>query len=224
MLTFKEFLCEWSFTSKGIGKHMADLGYKKLGNGVDQTAFIKPGEDSIIKIFGTAERKSERSDFTDGQKMFKWWEAYCKKHKSNPFLPKFEDWEAFEYKGGKYLQIKMEKLGKIPNDVGSALEGSLVYWAERKSKKAKIEGIKKVKDFSDNERSHITSGSEKKTRDAGVAQLMMLLGEEHFDLLYKTICDLTRIAGTNGWTFDLHAGNFMYRNDGTPVIVDPFVV
>lgn len=221
MLTFKEFLCEWSATSKGVDKHMEKLGYEKLGKGVDQTAWMKPGEETIIKIFGTNEDPRLSSEHTEGHLMFKWWANYCKKNSANPFLPKIEGWEAFEYNDEKYLQIRMERLGKIPNDVGIALEDGLAYWGVQKHTVFRKPGFQKVKKFND-----VAKGGEgeQKEYDDGIAQLMMLLGEEHFNLLFKTIEKLAKVGRDKGWGIDLHSGNFMYRNDGTPVIVDPFVI
>lgn len=213
MTSFKEFLCEWSHTDLGVDAHMIKLGYKELGSGVDQTAWMKPGEETIIKIFGTAEDKSKRQKFTKNHLMFKWWAEYCKKNESNPFLPKFVGWEAFEHKGEKYLQIRMERLDKLPFDIGHALENSLAFWAVQKSEFERQAGLHRIKNFKDDS-----------YQNEGIAQLMMLLGEEHFDLLFKTISDLAKVGRKNGWGIDLHKGNFMFRNDGTPVIVDPFVV
>lgn len=53
-------------------------------------------------------------------------------------------------------------------------------------------------------------------------ELAILLGED-YQLLLDTVEDLHRISKQFKWGFDLHAGNFMQRNDGTPVIVDPWV-
>ena len=223
MLTFKEFLCEWSTTSKGVNAHMEKLGYERLGKGVDQTAWMKPGEDSIIKIFGTSWNPSKRKKHSDGHLMFKWWADYCKKNKSNPFLPKFDGWEAFEFDGNKYLQIRMEQLSSIPTDVGTALEDGLAYWGVQRNKIYRKDGIDKVKNFTDRDPRGFEVGRDRNRID-GIAQLMMLLGEKKFDLLFKTIEELAEVGRENNWDIDLHKGNFMYRNDGTPVIVDPFVV
>jgi hypothetical protein len=36
--------------------------------------------------------------------------------------------------------------------------------------------------------------------------------------------ELARISERKGWTFDLNPSNFMMRNNGTIVILDPWVV
>ena len=38
--------------------------------------------------------------------------------------------------------------------------------------------------------------------------------------LWNTMEQLNEICGNRNW--DLHADNFMIRNDGTPVIIDPY--
>jgi hypothetical protein len=54
--------------------------------------------------------------------------------------------------------------------------------------------------------------------------LVKLVGPAGVDKLYKTIKKLNKIGNTKDWHLDLHSDNFMKRDDGTPVIVDPWVV
>jgi len=53
---------------------------------------------------------------------------------------------------------------------------------------------------------------------------MLLLGEQHFVQLFKTIAELCKIGRSRKYQNDLHDENFMHRNDGIPVIVDPWVL
>ena len=64
-----------------------------------------------------------------------------------------------------------------------------------------------------------------KRSDLGVVkQLIKKLGQRPVYQLLKTINDLDQIAKKQGWVLDLHEGNFMRRQNGHPVIVDPWVV
>lgn len=86
----KEFIIEFSDTDPEIEKILSNKGYKKLGAGVDQTAFLEPGTGLVLKIFGTHESHLRngmgRPEFTASQRMFKFWADYCNAHSNNPFF------------------------------------------------------------------------------------------------------------------------------------------
>jgi hypothetical protein len=52
--------------------------------------------------------------------------------------------------------------------------------------------------------------------------LAIFFGRKKFNLLWDTLCDMSDLAKEHGWYLDLHSDNFMHRNDGIPVIVDPW--
>lgn len=220
MVSFKKFITEWSDTPDSIASYLKKRGYKKLGKGVDQTAFLEPGTDQVLKIFG-----SDESGHNNGHDMFAYWASYCKKHSNNPFLPKFSGWTKFNYdKDGKdYLQIRMEKLQKLPEELSNAL-GSISDAMEQnttdKVKKVIFKNLgthtKKFNLIDEDEDIEINNFDE-------INKLAILLGEKNFNLLLDTISNLEKMASSRGYKFDLHGDNFMHRNDGTPIIVDPWV-
>jgi hypothetical protein len=218
MVSFKKFITEWSHTPDSITKYLQAKGYKKLGNGVDQTAFLEPGTEQVLKVFG-----SHYSGHNEGHDMFAYWAKYCKDHSKNPFLPKFSGWTNFTYgKDGKdYLQIRMEKLQKLPPKLSNALgmiSGYIEDGDPQKIKKLVLKQLgSKQKDLENESALYIKDFDE-------INQLAILLGEEKFNLLLDTIISLCKIANQRDYNFDLHGSNFMHRNDGTPIIVDPWVV
>ena len=213
-------LLEWSKpTPKSIKDHLVNLGYKKLGNGVDQTAFLAP-DGSVLKVFNAGKRTA-KDGFSKDHLMFKKWVTYCENNKSNQFLPKFFGWEAFEWEGSKYLQIKMERLAKLPYSLSSALESltnMTVYASKHQTNTLKsfyntgdIEELIGIRMHYDNVRDEIS-------------KLIILLGKDELILLVKTLVELNNLSKEYRYTLDLHGGNFMHRNDGVPIIVDPWVV
>lgn len=219
MLSFKKFITEWSHTPASITKYLQARGYKKLGNGVDQTAFLEPGTDQVLKIFG-----SHYSGHNEGHDMFAHWAKYCKDRPTNPFLPKFSGWTKFKYDRDDkdYLQIRMEKLQKLPKKLANALGYISGYMGDggdaQKIKKLVLKQLgSKQKDLEKESALHIEDFDE-------INKLAILLGEEKFNLLLDTMIDLCKIANRKNYDFDLHGNNFMHRNDGTPIIVDPWVV
>lgn len=223
MISFKQFLNEWSWTSKGVDNYMLDQGYTKLGKGVDQTAWHKDGEDTIVKIFGT--KRSLYDKHPEAHMMFKFFAEYCDKTPDNQFLPKFYGWEAFEWDNQKYLQIRMEMLTKLSPALGESLENAVAgraggrYPTLRQKEKVRLMNLEPTP-----YNTHYSSTRRANREIDGTAQLAMLIGEEGLNQLFDTIAELGDIGRKHMWGIDLHRGNFMMRSDGTPVIVDPWVV
>ena len=228
-MRFRDFLTEWSNMSKGIRREMESKGYKFLGAGVDQAAYLEPKTGKVLKIFGTQyEDYTDDNGFTREHLMFKHWADYCAKRKGNIFLPKFDGWESFEYEGNKYLQIRMERLAPLPNQLAVALHRLTDVIDNSLNPSKFIKNIlKHAADLSAYNKS-IGPYDEELTLDKKetleIEKLVVLLGEEKFTEFLKTMLELARLASKSGYTFDLHGRNFMHRNDGTPVIVDPWVI
>ena len=198
-------LQEYSTTSKKVDKILTAKGYKKLGAGVDQTAYLEPGTGLVLKVFGTQGGES----FSPDHKMFFTWAKYCMENSKNPFLPKFGGYESFVLDGDRYLQIRQELL-KPAGRLGPLL-GLF-------SETLDDEGSFTLQDAED----YVAESYPSYIPD--LQKLKNQLGPKGLQLLFSTMLKVYRISERRGYTFDLHAGNFMTRSDGTPVIVDPWVV
>ena len=198
-------LQEFSTTSKKIDRILKAKGYKKLGAGVDQTAYLEPGTGYVLKIFGTQGGES----FSADHKMFFAWAKYCMKNSNNPFLPRFAGYESFVLDSDRYLQIRQEvlqpagRMGQVLEVMATAVEDD------------GIRNINKLEDYIDYYFEEY---------QAGYQRLQKQLGPEQTQLMLSTIRSLHSLAQKSGYSFDLHKGNFMRRADGTPVIVDPWVI
>lgn len=207
----------------GIQEYLEARGYIHLGDGLDQAAYDEPRaeyEDPstgyVLKIFGSDFDLPNGRD--PGHKMFDTWAAYCAKNARNPFLPKYSGWERFTWKGRTYLQIRMERLIelKLEDGIGTGLEKTAALLD------AAIYDATTIKQHRANIMNVI--GSDYPNSNMGLTHLMMMLGEKKFNLLLDTIIDISKIGKKNNWRLDLHDGNYMHRNDGVPVIVDPWVL
>ena len=208
MKSFNQFLNEWSYTSKEIRPYLEKKGYKFLGKGVDQQAYLDPKSGDILKVFGTHLKDRSMQGFTQDHLMFKAWVDYCDRHKGNKFLPRFRGWEPFEYDDQTYLQIRMERLvGKEsrPMRLAASWFGYMINSGHTYQELLDPVVSKKLK------------------APRAWEQLIVLLGDD-MPLFYDTLKDLAAMRKSHGWGWDLHDDNFMFRNDGTPVIVDPFIV
>lgn len=212
----REVEIDEAVVSKDIVNVLKSKGYRLLGTGADQYAFLEPGTGQVLKIFGAADSKSQGTKLSKSQRMAIFWITYCQKNSKNPFLPKFSAWSEFHFKGKTYLQIRMERLGR-----------SNVNWEHAISTMGEYAELQRG--FGYVLSKYFAMGKDKQwygTPDPMLLQapatLLMSLGKDNLEVLYNTLEDLVKIGNANGWDWDLHDGNVMTRNDGTPVIVDPW--
>ncbi len=196
----EEVLDEWSNTDAGIKKELIKKGYKFLGKGVDQSAYLEPGSGLVLKIFGS--QKTSKPKFSADQKMFFIWAKFCMKNSTNPFLPKFDGYESFVFNDRLYLQIRQERLRHVA-DLGYAAE-SLADFSNSLLPKQCLANF-------------ITYRSKDHTL------LAKTMDDKQLLLFIKTIKALRAIGYKEGWSWDLHNENIMFRGK-LPVIVDPWVV
>lgn len=197
----QQVLDEFSTMARGIRKELEKKGYRALGAGVDQEAYLEPDGQTVLKIFGTQGNKKKLSA---DQKMFAKWAEFCQRNSDNPFLPKFSGWETFNYKGELYLQIRTEflrpsgELGRAISKLGDALDhGEADYYTIATKPR--------------------TAGSYKIVSNA--------VGEKNVPLLLNTLLELIhKTHKKKGYNWDLHGGNIMLRPNGQPVLNDPYVV
>jgi hypothetical protein len=210
----ESILDEYSDTDPAIVKHLQDKGYKLLDQGVDQTAFLEPETGLVLKIFGTQNNvalapndENTKSIFSKEQMMFFRWGKYCNNHKSNPFLPKFSGFESFYWNGHVYIQMRQERLNSI-----GAIGKLCKEMADRAMANESFEDVAQTLTY--------PVWGYKNSWD----KLLNILGPRGVHVFYKTIVRLNDIANQMGYELDLHGYNFMARADGTPVIIDPWIV
>ena len=203
----EEQLDEWSHTDSDIRQELEEKGYEFLDSGVDQSAYIEPGTGWILKIFGTQKSAKFKGSpqFSQDHKMFFKWAKFCMDNSDNPFLPHFDDYDSFKWRGQTYLQIRQEPLTSAKQISGLLAEISESIGSETSS----------WKEFSQSKSYYKKILADK---------LIKLLGSEQKAMLfYNTVLSLFLTGNKHGWTWDLHGGNFMMRGK-TPVIADPWVI
>jgi hypothetical protein len=195
----QQVLDEFSSMHSGIRKALEAKGYRRLGKGVDQEAYLEPGGKTVLKIFGT---QGNQNKLSADQKMFAKWADFCQRNSDNPFLPKFSGWETFEFKGKLYLQIRTEflkpsgELGYAISVLGRVLDsGRSDYYSLEKDFPSEYKRVSKA------------------------------VGEQNVPLLLNTLLELIhKTQKKKSYNWDLHAGNIMRRPNGTPVLNDPYVL
>lgn len=195
----QQVLDEFSTMHGGIRKALEKKGYKFLGAGVDQSAYLEPGGKTVLKIFGT---QGNQNKLSADQEMFAQWADFCQKNSDNPFLPKFSGWETFEFNGKLYLQIRTEflkpsgELGYAISVLGRVLDNGVSnYYSLEKDFPSEYKRVSKA------------------------------VGEQNVPLLLNTLLELIhKTQKKKSYNWDLHAGNIMRRPNGTPVLNDPYVL
>lgn len=207
----KDIVKEDSIFADSLLDKLENKGYKDIGGGVDQIAFLSP-DGSILKVFGSHGSRKGSFKLTRSQLIFKAFADYCNANSNNPFLPQFSSWKSIVYEDHPYLLIKTERLFHFPN---------VEHWGvmlEMIADKAIRSNSPEVKeafiDFHLNQQ--IITPNQK------AQEVFTHLGEEGFNLLWDTIHDLSNLAYKIGADIDLHKNNFMVTHEGQIVINDPF--
>jgi hypothetical protein len=207
-MRIKDIIAE-SQINPGIKTILQQKGYKLLGNGVDQQAYLEPRTGLVLKIFGRSEQKSK------GQEAFFEFARFCQSHPNNQFLPQISGWQTFNFKGHRYLQIRVERMFAIDDDLGEALSDFAM---------AACSGRGNLDNYIN---SHAAKQADSWGDNPGRkvhAELFTHVGEQGLKELWNTIVQLNAIAKRHpDLSMDLHGGNFMYGSDGHIVISDPFV-
>ena len=197
----------------GIKKVLTQKGYKFLGHGQDQDAYLAP-DGTILKIFGF-ERGSQGLSL--GQRSFVDFANFCQENSNNPFLPQFGGWEPFDFQGQRYIQIKCERLF----DLGKSKLHGVAEQLENLVDDIDCWGaVKGLHNFLNNnvDDEYADTGYRNET-----GKLVMLIGgESQLKLFAQTVEQLAKLARKRRYRLDLHSGNFMLGSDGEIVINDPF--
>ena len=82
-------------------------GYKGIGEGRDQIAFLTPRQ-TVLKILGLGEEQRQRA-VEDYVKFFE-------QYQNNPYYPKIYNSQRFEFEGDNYFLYETEYLLSLPND------------------------------------------------------------------------------------------------------------
>jgi len=200
----------------GVRKALADKGYEYLGSGIDKQAYLEPGTEQVLIVFGY--RKNYK-DFSPDQRMFIDWINYCNTNRSNPHLPKFSGFESFQFHGKNYIQARMEALKNLPDEVGMLVR-QIDDVVDTMKKQNFNKQIKNISSYATFDSSDAGDGVYYEIEDV----LDYLGGEQAAMDLLRTVYQVKKFGLKHGFSIDLHSGNYMMREDGTIVVNDPFVL
>jgi len=233
---FAQFLYEKSYISPELDAHMEQQGFRLLGKGADQRAYINDANNEVIKVFGNALKGKGRAQLSPGQLALKTWEEYCTRNSSNPFLPKIWGYQTYVYDNVIYAQVHTELLHPTPRPLRNCL-GRFLSVYEQPYFKRNFPTL--VSDFfaidpADDMKVHTTAkapyvsylhASMSMADIKTLRGLRQTLGEGKWKLFMSTVDDLIAFAKTlpNG-TSDLNGSNVMQRANGQLVFMDPWLI
>ena len=217
-----EILVEDIFAdARKITKALTSQGYKSLGTGRDQLAFVDPNTGYVLKIFRNDETGIIKSETSPNQIMFLRWYEFCNQHKSNPFLPDIISHENFTVNGNNFLRIITERLFPIKS---RNLAHSVAYIADFILTDTNRTSEKFLDRFIDKAAYNTRPNKEYLDTDGDFASTLILSlgGEKEFKLFFDTLKQVILLGKQYGYRNDLHSANFMLGSDSHVVINDPW--
>lgn len=182
------------YFSPSLIDHFTKMRYTLIGRGADSLVFISPNRD-IVKIVG--------ANKTEAHRIVDKWVEFCKKHSDTHLLPQHITQSAFIYEDNDYVQVRMERLFRLP----SSMEDSFEQVVDHILASSIIDDAKEL----------IAADSEE---HPGMVEVLNAV--ENFDELFVVVKALDKIAESNGWDLDLHSDNAMLDDHGKLVIIDPW--
>lgn len=192
------------------------LGFTKLGQGVDQTAWLNPTTGLVWKVFADLSHR--------GEVLLRFAE-FCKARPTNPMLPDFYTIHRSELKDGTPFGIAItERLFPIEDPIWRrALSNIATYIRDRHETTSYDDILNAILwQVQLDSKTALIQGSEY----AEVLSHIAIPSHDIHDtvrLFITTIIELAKLSDSLGFTFDLHGDNFMFGSDGTIVINDPWV-
>ena len=208
----RDFLIEDGTIDPGIRKYLNKRGYRYLGRGIDQEAYLEPGTGHILKIFGT----DCGDQLSEDQQMFMEFADLCRKNANNPHLPRIYGVETFiwptqmyddEKEQCIYLQIRMEALKPITIYADENNDYEIMSLMA-----LMVEEGYTLQDFLER---YTEGSSEELLKDPAFLKTM--------NGMWTTLSMLYSVGRRKGYGWDAaEENNIMQRSDGTPVVVDPW--
>ena len=201
--------------SNEIWRQLRAAGYHHVGSGADATVFAKD-DSHVIKILMPEDAGSK------AEQVFRKFYEFSMSHQDLACVPRFNEVNTIDINGKDYTQIEMEKLSPI--DKNSFVEGLIWFLSDFTSKNTSWDKIEEelsmpalwatyspqyANAFAKTWQSLRQNPASKKTY-AMYKQLYTVM-----QILYNT-------GRINKFGWDLHTANVMQRQNGQPVIIDPW--
>jgi hypothetical protein len=216
-MRYKEFITEGTASNlRDIDQMAKKKGYHRIGKGADATVYTNDDNtDFVIKILTGGPYSPDASART-----FMKFYNFCRKNANVPYLPKFGPLQHIQLgipkSIEKFYHTRMEKLQPIDKLNWNAMN----FLLRQAGKNRTWNEVSKMihNGVFNYEYSKVDL---KKTFKSPKLKEFLLQDLKQWKDIFYLIKLLNRKKGQSAW--DPHRGNIMQRDDGTPVIIDPWV-
>ena len=201
--------------SRQLAKEFHQLGYSQIGSGADATVWARD-DSHAIKILMPEDAGSR------AEQIFRKFYEFSMAHQDLACVPKFNEVNTVDINGKGYTQIEMERLAPI--EEGTFMQGIVWLLSDYVTEQTPwptIEHELAMPDtwemFSPNYANTLAKTWQSLLENpAGKKTYAM------YRQLYNVMKLLFVTGAINKFGWDLHTANVMQRNNGQPVIIDPW--
>ena len=201
--------------AREISNQLRAAGYHHVGSGADATVFAKD-DSHVIKILMPEDAGSK------AEQVFRKFYEFSIAHQDLACVPRFNEVNTIDINGKDYTQIEMEKLSPIQTD--SFVEGLIWLLSDYTSTLTPWETIER--ELAEPKTWEIFSPKYANTFARTWQSLLENPASKKTYAMYKQLYTVMQILYNTGrinkFGWDLHTANVMQRQNGQPVIIDPW--
>jgi GNAT superfamily N-acetyltransferase len=201
--------------AREISNQLRAAGYHHVGSGADATVFAKD-DSHVIKILMPEDAGS------NAEQVFRKFYEFSIAHQDLACVPRFNEVNTIDINGKDYTQIEMEKLSPIQTD--SFVEGLIWFLSDYTSTLTPWETIER--ELAEPKTWEIFSPKYANTFARTWQSLLENPASKKTYAMYKQLYTVMQILYNTGrinkFGWDLHTANVMQRQNGQPVIIDPW--
>jgi hypothetical protein len=201
--------------SRQLAKEFRQLGYSQIGSGADATVWAK--DDSyVIKILMLEDVDSR------AEQIFRKFYEFSMAHQDLACVPRFNEVNTIDINGKDYTQIEMERLAPIEPD--TFMEGIVWLLSDYVTEQTPWPTIESELAMPATWEMYSPNYADTLAR-TWQSLLENPAGRKTY-VMYRQLYNVMKLlfaTGTiNKFGWDLHTANVMRRNNGQPVIIDPW--
>jgi hypothetical protein len=201
--------------SRQLAKEFRQLGYSQIGSGADATVWAKD-DSHVIKILMPEDVGSR------AEQIFRKFYEFSIAHQDLASVPRFNEVNTIDINGKDYTQIEMERLAPIEPD--TFMEGIVWLLSDYVAEQTPWPTIE----------SELAMPSTWEIYNPNYANTLAKTWQSLLEnpagrktyAMYRQLYNVMKLLFTTGtinkFGWDLHTANVMRRNNGQPVIIDPW--
>ena len=201
--------------SRQLAKEFRQLGYSQIGSGADATVWARD-DSHVIKILMPEDAGSR------AEQIFRKFYEFSITHQDLACVPRFNEVNTIDINGQDYTQIEMERLAPIePNTFMEGIVWLLSDYVAEQTPWPTIESEFAMPDtwemYSPNYANALAQTWQSLLENPAGRKTYAMYRQ-----LYNVMKLLFATGTINKFGWDLHTANVMRRNNGQPVIIDPW--